>query len=268
VIVEANRAGKIRRATALTGSWEVGWAWLRQRWWLATLRSEVLLGLVGLSQQWSWGWLGLLPWLAWLWQGLGLSYPVLNRQGWYSWLGWSLNRASGLALVGLGGFWLGQQLGLSEYGSLGAVVGVSLVGEANRPSVEVREDESGVYQVQLRGEFSLRVDGQVEMYKRLLIIFLGLLEVAGENRSSRRTRDGRRPFVRQEQLSLWFGEAGPNISRWGGDWLKQDWRRLLSQRWGEVLTAEVQQGCCTVGSSFRGGRPSNCGTICLTRAVG
>jgi transposase-like protein len=201
----------------------------------------VLLGLVGLSQQWSWGWLGLLPWLAWLWQGLGLSYPVLNRQGWYSWLGWSLNRASGLALVGLGGFWLGQQLGLSEYGSLGAVVGVSLVGEANRPSVEVREDESGVYQVQLRGEFSLRVDGQVEMYKRLLIIFLGLLEVAGENRSSRRTRDGRRPFVRQEQLSLWFGEAGPNISRWGGDWLKQDWRRLLSQRWGEVLTAEVQQ---------------------------
>jgi hypothetical protein len=79
------------------------------------------------------------------------------------------------------------------------------------------------------------------MYKRLLILFLGLLEWPGEKRSSRRTRDGRRPFVRQEQLSAWFGEAGPNISRWGGYWLKQDWRRLLSHRWGEVLTAEIQQ---------------------------
>jgi len=55
----------------------------------------------------------------------------------------------------------------------------------------------------LQGEFILGVDGTVEVYKRLLVIFLGLLEVPGETRGSRRTRDGRTPFVRQEQLAEW-----------------------------------------------------------------
>ena len=223
-------------------AWRLGGYWWRQQGVVAALRSEVLLGLVILTGWWEWDWVILLPWLGWLWQGLGLRWPGLRRQGWYVGLGWGWHSASRLVMVGLGWVWLGQQVGLSDWQGLGAVaVGVSLPGEADRPAVAVVEDEAGVYQVRLRGEFTLRVDGQVELYKRLLIIFLGLLEVAGENRSSRRTRDGRRPFVRQEQLSAWFGEAGPNISRWGGYWLKQDWRRLLSHRWGEVLTAEVQQ---------------------------
>lgn len=223
-------------------AWQLGGSWWRRHWLVVAVRSEVLWGLVILTGQWQWGWVVLLPWLGWLWQGLGLRWPGLGQQGWYVGLSWGWSRASGLALIGLGLVWMGQQVGLREWSGLGAVaVGVSLPGEADRSLVEVVEDEAGVYQVRLRGEFTLRVDGQVEMYKRLLILFLGLLEVAGENRSSRRTRDGRRPFVRQEQLSAWFGEAGPNISRWNGYWLKQDWRRLLSQRWGEVLTAEVQQ---------------------------
>jgi hypothetical protein len=49
------------------------------------------------------------------------------------------------------------------------------------------------------------------------------------------------PAVRQEQLAEWAGVPHPVISRWFGYWLDQDWRRLLSQRWGEVLTLEVQQ---------------------------
>jgi len=69
----------------------------------------------------------------------------------------------------------------------------------------------------------------------------GLLEVAGETRGSRRTRDGRTPFVRQERMAEWFGVPHPVISRWYDYWLKQDWRRMLSQRKGEVLTLEVQQ---------------------------
>lgn len=223
-------------------AWQLGGAWWRRHWVVVALRSEVLWGLVLLTGQWPWSWVVLLPWVDWLWQGLGLRWPGLGRQGWYVGLSWGWNRASGLALIGLGLVWVGQQMGVREWSGLGAVaVGVSLPGAADRPEVEVVEDEAGVYQVRLRGEFTLRVDGQVEMYKRLLILFLGLLEVAGENRSSRRTRDGRRPFVRQEQLSAWFGEVGPNISRWNGYWLKQDWRRLLSHRWGEVLTAAVQQ---------------------------
>jgi transposase-like protein len=105
----------------------------------------------------------------------------------------------------------------------------------------VGQNEAGVYQVQLSGEFEIHLDGNVEFYKRMLIIFLGQLEVAGETRSSRRTRDGRTPFVRQEQLATWFGVPHPVISRWFGYWLAQDWRRMLSQRWGEVLTVELQQ---------------------------
>jgi transposase-like protein len=42
-------------------------------------------------------------------------------------------------------------------------------------------------------------------------------------------------------LAAWFGVPHPVISRWYGYWLAQDWRRMLSQRWGEVLTWEVQQ---------------------------
>ena len=232
--------GGIRPAKSWRGS--LGWAWLKPGWGVAALRSEVLLGLVVLSEQWAWGWVCLLPWLNWGWQGLGLRWPALGRQGWYLWLGWGFNRASGLALVGLGLAWLGQQAGLSQWGSVGAMaVAVSLNQAAKPAKVEVVQTEAGVYEVRLQGEFELRVDGQVEMYKRLLIIFLGLLEVAGEHRKSRRTRDGRCPFVRQQQMSAWFGVPHPIISRWYGYWLKQDWRRLLSHRWGEVLTAEVQQ---------------------------
>jgi transposase-like protein len=76
----------------------------------------------------------------------------------------------------------------------------------------------------------------------MLVIFLGQLEVPGETRASRRTRDGRTPFVRQEQMAAWFGVTHPEISRWNDYWLRQDWRRMLSQRTGEVLTLEVQQG--------------------------
>jgi transposase-like protein len=47
--------------------------------------------------------------------------------------------------------------------------------------------------------------------------------------------------VRQEQMAAWFDVPQPHISRWHKYWLEQDWRGLLSQRWGEVLTQEVQQ---------------------------
>jgi transposase-like protein len=107
--------------------------------------------------------------------------------------------------------------------------------------VGVEEDDKGWYHVRLKGEFELHVDGRVVLYKRILIIFLGLLDVAEERRGSRRTRDGRTPFVRQEQIAAWFEVPQPHISRWNKYWLEGDWRGLLSQRWGEVLTEEVQR---------------------------
>ena len=158
-----------------------------------------------------------------------------------------------MALMGLALVWLGRQLSTLGEGSVHglAVGGVSLSSRGSVSSVEVEQDEEGVYHVRLRGEFELHVNGEVEFYKRLLVIFLGHLEVAGESRGSRRTRDGRTPFVQQERLVLWglttgqladwFGVPQPNISRWFSYWLERDWRRMLSQKWGEVLTLEVQQ---------------------------
>jgi transposase-like protein len=133
-------------------------------------------------------------------------------------------------------FVLGEQrLCALSVGNLGQWVEVSL------PHIEVERDEAEMYHVRIRGEFEIFVDGNIEINRRMLVIWLGLLEVPGETRGSRRTRDGRTPFVRQEQMAAWFDVPQPHISRWHKYWLEQDWRGLLSQRWGEVLTQEVQQ---------------------------
>jgi transposase-like protein len=206
------------------------------------VRSEALLMLVVLTECWAWAGICLLPWVGWLWKGIGLGWPGLGRQPLYQGVGWVWARASGLSLLGLGLVWLDQQLPLFVGGGVGGLLaGLCLPSGENQPSVEVAQDEAGVYQVRLSGEFEMQVDGQVEFYKRMLVIFLGQLEVPGQIRSSRRTRDGRTPFVRQEQLGAWFGVPHPVISGWYNYWLKQDWRRMLSQKRGEVLTLEVQQ---------------------------
>jgi transposase-like protein len=107
-----------------------------------------------------------------------------------------------------------------------------------------------MYHVQVSGTYELHVNGNVEFYKRALVIFLGLLEVPGETRGSRRTRDGRTPFVRQEQMATWFGAPQPHISRWLKYWLEQDWRGLLSQQKGEVLTEGVRQRVMETWAQF------------------
>jgi transposase-like protein len=113
--------------------------------------------------------------------------------------------------------------------------------EVKFPSIEVERDEANIYHIRIRGEFEIHIDGNVEVYKRLLIIFLTRLEIPGETRGSRRTREGRTPFVRQEQIATWFDVPQPSVSRWSKYWLDQDWRRMLSQRWGPIVTNEVQQ---------------------------
>jgi len=218
-------------------AWRTGWEWMRRSWLVALARSEGLMVLALLSEQQAWGWVCLLPWVTWLWKGIGVGWPALGRQPLYGVLGRMWEESSRVALIGLALVWLGQQLSeLSQDRVLGlAVGGVSV------PRVEVTQDEDDIYHVRLRGEFELRVDGRVEFYKRMLVIFLGHLEVANERRGSRQTRDRRMPFVRQEQMAEWFGVAQPHISRWCKYWLEQDWQRMLSQKWGEILTEEVRQ---------------------------
>jgi len=224
-------------------AWRAGWAWMQRSWMVVAARSEAMMVLVFLTGREGWHWLCWLPWVVWLWKGLGIAWPGLGRHPLYSAVGQLWEEGSRWALIGLGVVWLGQHLSVvgdaTPYGlsTWGAGMGVAV----HVPRIEVERDEAGVYHVRISGEFELHVDGNVEMYRRMLVIFLGQLEVAGETRASRRTRDGLTPFVRQQQLAEWFGVVQPTISEWSQYWLEQDWRRMLSQKWGEVLTQEVRQ---------------------------
>jgi hypothetical protein len=85
---------------------------------------------------------------------------------------------------------------------------------------------------------------------RLLMLFLRLLEVPGQRRGSRRTRDGRTPFVRQQETAAWFALPQPDISRVEGYWLRGAWPELLSQCTAEILTPEVVRRVVTVCATF------------------
>jgi transposase-like protein len=215
---------------------------------VVVLRSEALLVLAFLSGHWEWHGLCLLPWGVWLWKGLAVAWPGLGRQPWYQGLGRGLEVISGLALVGLALIWLAQQVAMGRERVL--TQGLSLGSVMGTPYIEVEEDQRGWYHVRFGGEFELHLDGQVAFCQRMLTIFLGLLEVPGECRSSRRTRDERTPFVRQEQMAAWFGVTQPEISVWRRYWLQQDWRRMLSQRGGDVLTMELQQRVLRAWAQF------------------
>jgi len=223
-------------------AWRVGWAWMRESWVVAAARSEALLGLMFLTEWWEWEWVCVLPWVVWIWKGLGVAWPRVGQQGWYQWVGRIGEEASRVVLLWLVLRWFYQHASSWEQGVWGAAVGgVVRLEDEGRAQVEVAEDERGVYHVRLSGTFELHVDGTVEFYKRMLVIFLGLLEAPGEARGSRRTRDGRTPFVRQQQMAAWFEVPQPHISRWFKYWLERDWGRMLSQKWGEILTEETRQ---------------------------
>jgi hypothetical protein len=210
---------------------------------VTAVRSEALLVLATLTGYQTWDWTCLLPWAVWLWKGWGVASPGLRHQWWYLGLGRVMEEASRLALLGLGGMLLVQHSTIlrAQYPWTMVVGQVGAPVARQRPSIQVEQDEEQVYHVRISGEFTLHIAGQVTLYKRLLIIFLGLLEAPGQTRGSRRTRDGRTPFVRQQQLARWFDVPQPDISRWFKYWLRQDWRRMLSQRWGVILTNEIRQ---------------------------
>jgi hypothetical protein len=207
---------------------------------VVAVRSEALLVLVFLTEWWGWEWVCLLPWVAWLWKGAGVVWPRLGKHPVYRGMGRIWVAAGGIGLLGLAGLWVSQHVGAG-----GEICwwGLPLVGGLQRveePYVGV-EKEDGVYCVDLAGVFKLYIDETSMVQVRMLIIFLGLLEVEGETRGSRRTRDGRTPFVRQQQMESWFGFPQSHISLWFKYWLEEDWEKLLSHGWGEILTAEVRQ---------------------------
>ena len=116
--------------------------------------------------------------------------------------------------------------------------------------VKVERQEDGSVEVRLRGEFRLHMKGDHPFRQRMLMVFLGLLDVEGGERKSRRARDGRTPFVRQEQMAGWFREKQECISRYLKYWSEGDWANLLSLKAAEVLTGELVEQVVGVCATF------------------
>jgi len=197
------------------------------------------------------------PWMVWLWQALGAGWPELCRER--AWAGtgqvlWEGQRALAVSFLGLilfgaestaGEGWRSGVLGHGAVWGMGCLV-------CGREGcwVDVTGQEDGSYQATLCGHFTLRVAGDDPLRARLLMLFLRLLEEPGHRRSSRRTRDGRTPFVRQQQIAGWFEVPQPDVSRVEGYWARGAWPELLSQCTPEILTLEVVRRVVTVCATF------------------
>ncbi len=116
--------------------------------------------------------------------------------------------------------------------------------------VEVVPDAAGGWTATLCGHFTLRVAGDHPFRVRLLRIFLRQLTGPGPQRSGRRTRDGRTPFIAQQTLAAWFEMPQPDISREEKYWQAGDWPNLLSLKTREVLTHELMARIVSVFVTF------------------
>ena len=96
----------------------------------------------------------------------------------------------------------------------------------------------------------MQVAGDDPRRLRFLRLFLRQLEVSGPQRKGRRTRDGRTPFVTQEQLAAWFEMPQPDISREEKYWLGADWPNLLGLNIVEVLTWDLVARVVEIFATF------------------
>ncbi len=212
-------------------------------WHIPLLRSLMLWGLWEASGQVGSDWLQLLPWLIWLLPDNESLWGRV-RQGL-----WQIQRGLMLGYAGLSLYYLLQVLVSQSGWGVGMVLGcVACGGEGSRVAVERMED--GNWRATLCGHFSLRVGDDHPLRLRLLLIFLGLLQSGADQRQSRRTRDGRTPFVRQEQLAGWTNTQQEHISLWTKYWLTSDWANLLSLKTAEVLTTDLVERIVTVFATF------------------
>ena len=219
------------------------WGILLRSWQVPLLRSLLLWLLWQLSNRAGPGWIALLPWLIW----------VLPRNDNGSWKRirdymWQVQRIMLLGYIGLSEYHLLDVLFKLETKAIGLALGCILCG--SEPKVEVRQTEDGDWQAELSGHFTLQVSNAHPFYLRILILFLSLLQSENDGRHSRRTRDGRTPFVRQEQLASWTNTKQEHISLWIRYWLAGDWANLLGLKTAEVLTPELVERIVTVFATF------------------
>jgi transposase-like protein len=234
------------------------WLYVVRSWPQAFLRSSLLGVLWFLSGGRGpvflvVGW----PWILWLWQAAAAGWPELGQGPVWRGGRWVLWQGQRLLLVGYLGLALrqirpadGEEIASREPAH-GLLLGLGCqVCDQGEPWVEVILQEDGSYQATLCGHFSLRVAGDDPFRARLLMLFLRLLDVPSQQRGSRRTRDERTPFVRQMQVSQWFGLPQPDISRVEGYWQRGAWPELLSRCTPEILTPELVRRVTTVCATF------------------
>jgi transposase-like protein len=241
-------SGSARRVRRCGSGWRIdgpaAWCYVCHSWRLPVARSIALAVLWLANGEAHPAWIVLLPWVTWVWQVAGRLCPSLVRQPEW-WLVGQVARQSERLLLGvLCGLALWHLLvSAARCLSLGgqpSLLGLGLL--CAGPTVQVRHDrEDECYRAELEGRLTLTVKDDDPFRLRLLVLFLLLLEDPTGHRGSRRTRDGRAPFVRQQWLAEVLGLKQPHISLWLRYWLQGDWRRLLSQHSGEVLTLELQQ---------------------------
>ena len=239
------------------------WRQLGRTVHLPLLRSGLLWGLWRGSGAVGPAGLCLVPVGLWLWQSTGSLWSPLRRQPEWRAIHWLLWQGQRLLLVGylglaLSAWWQGQtpslvwpELEPAELGPGSGVLGLGcVVCGREEPWVEVVPAADGGYTATLCGHFTWHVPGDHPFRTRVLLHGLRALEVPGSQRRGRRTRDGRTPFVSQEQLATWFQMPQPNISRLEHYWLAGDWANLLSLDTAEPLTNELRTRVMTVCAAF------------------
>ncbi len=240
-VCSPQRRSRPRRRSEL--HWSQAWGQVCRTWRLPLARS-MALGMLWLASGRIGPWpLIAWPWAVWIWQVSGSLCPGLALQPEWQWLRWAGRTAERVLLLGYVGLALhsgAAWLVLSRSGGKAPLGALSVLGAGSLVEVS-HEPEEGCYRAELSGRFTLAVADDDPFRFRLFVLFLRLLEDPSERRGSRRTRAGRTPFVRQQYLAQTLGIPHPDISRWERYWLLGDWRRLLSQHRGEVLTLELRQ---------------------------
>ena len=216
---------------------------LAHSWKTSLIRSLLLWGMWQISGQVGPEWIVLLPWLIWILPGQGARWGKLRR------MMWEIQRIVMVGYLALAVIALARQIATKVEYPFMLGMGCLVCGE-EEPKVTVEEREDGSYQATLCGHFTLSVSGNAFFRKRLLIVFLGLLQSNHDERHSRRTRDGRTPFLRQEQLGAWFGVPQEQVSLYTRYWLEGDWANLLSLKTAEVLTVDLIERIVTVFATF------------------
>jgi transposase-like protein len=243
---EGRRPG-IRRWWARCVTWREGWEYVCQSWervgwqiWLVVMLGEPLR----LEEQVSW--LLVVPLVRWGVMVSGAVWPWWGQsrcsQGLRRGLG-RLYQLQVIFLMGMNLYHLGGVLHLrwdeADWG--GEMTWLTLGGlvrEAKGWQVVIEEDDEGSHTVTLEGpggdRWLIHYRPVDEFDRRMFLNFLRHIWTPQDT--------PRRPFLRQEWLAAAFGTYQERLSRWQTYREAGDWRQMMSQRRGSLLSLDrIQQ---------------------------